>query len=356
MKKVFAFLLLALPMTFIASHFHWSPMLVMAFSCLGIIPLAKLMGEATEHISHKVGPTIGGLVTATFGNACELIIALFALRAGLIEVVKASITGSIIGNILLVLGASMFVGGLKREVQTFNRTTAGTAVTLLTITALALLMPAAMHHAGGAEGQMLDSKVSLAISIVLIMLYFLGLVFSLRTHKHLFLPVSQTTEEVDAGDGVVGWSMKKSVIVLLAATLSVVFLSDHLVENVEHVANQLGMTPIFVGVILLAIIGNAAENSSAIIMAHKNKMDLSINIALGSSTQIAMFVAPVVVFAGYVFGQPMNLVFSQEEIVAVFGSVMVLNLIMHDGKSNWLEGFALLALYAIIGVSFFFIG
>lgn len=352
MNKLFYVLLAAVPLTFTAGILHWSPTLVTLLACLGIIPIAKFMGEATEHISHKVGPTVGGLVTATFGNACELIIAILALQAGLIDVVKASITGSIIGNILLVLGASMVAGGLKHEVQGFNKLTASTASTLLTITALGLLLPAALHHAGGAESQAMDSKVSLAISLVLMAMYFLGLLFSLKTHKHLFVPVADWKE--DADEEVAGWSLKKSVTVLLVATLTVVGLSHFLVDNVEHAAHALGMTPIFVGVILLAIIGNAAENSSAVLMAMKNKMDLSINITLGSSTQIAMFVAPVVVIAGFFFGQPMDLVFSKEEIIAVFGSVLILNHVLNDGKSNWLEGMGLLSLYTILGISFYF--
>lgn len=352
MNKLFNCLLVALPLTWAADHFHWSPMVIMAFACLGIIPIAKLMGEATEHISHKTGPTVGGLMSATFGNACELIIAFMALRAGLIDVVKASLTGSIIGNILLVFGASIVAGGLKHEVQTFNKVAAGTGSTMLTITAMALLIPSAIHHTG-TDGQLIDGKIALAISLVLIGMYLMMLLFSLKTHKHLLVPVADSKE--DAHDMTASWSLGKSVAVLLGATLAVFFLSEHLVENVEHVAKDLGMTPIFVGVILLAIIGNAAENSSAIVMARKNKMDLSLNIVLGSSAQIAMFVAPVLVIAGAIIGQPMDLVFSLPEVIAVFSAVMILNLIVQDGKSNWLEGVCLLGLYAILGICFFFV-
>jgi Ca2+:H+ antiporter len=352
MNKVFMCLLVALPLTWAADHFHWSPMVIMALSCLGIIPIAKLMGEATEHLAHKTNPTVGGLLSASFGNACELIIAFMALRAGLIEVVKASLTGSIIGNILLVFGASMVAGGLKRDEQSFNKVAAGTASTMLTITAMALLVPSAIHHVGG-EGQLIDGKIALAISLVLISLYVMLLVFNLKTHRHLLQPVSDAQH--DGHDTAAGWSVGKSVLVLFGATLAVFFLAEHLVENVEHVAKDLGMTPIFVGVILLAIIGNAAENSSAIVMAHKNKMDLSLSIVTGSSTQIAMFVAPVLVIAGAFIGQPMDLVFTQAEVIAVVSSVMILNLIVHDGKSNWLEGMGLLAFYAILGICFYFV-
>jgi Ca2+:H+ antiporter len=286
-----------------------------------------------------------------------LIIALIALNAGLIEVVKASITGSIIANLLLVLGASMFAGGLKKEEQSFNKTVSSTAVTMLTIAAFALILPAALHHTGGPDSQILDSKMALAISIVLMLLYFANLLFSLKTHKHLLQPAAVSVEDTkeDAEEMTASWSLKKSVSVLLGVTLLIVFLCEELVGSVEHAAQSLGMTPVFVGVILLAIVGNAAENSTAVMMARKNNMDLSLNIVLGSSTQIAMFVAPVVVIAGFIMHQPMDLVFSQAEILAVMASVMVVTRVVQDGKSNWLEGVMLLGLYAIIGVVFFFI-
>jgi Ca2+:H+ antiporter len=352
MNKLFNCLLVALPLTWVADHFHWPPMAIMFFACLGVIPIAKLMGEATEHISHRTNPTVGGLLSATFGNACELIIAVMALHAGLIEVVKASLTGSIIGNVLLVFGASMVAGGAKHEVQQFNKTTAGTAAFMLTISALALLVPAAMHHTEGPGAQGMDVNVALLISGVLITLYVLMLFFSLKTHKHLLVPVADSKE--DEHDAAAGWSLKKSFIMLGLSTLAVFYLSEHLVDNVEHVALQLGMTPIFVGVILLAIIGNAAENSSAIVMSRKNKMDLSLNIVAGSSMQIAMFVAPVLVFAGWAMGQPMDLVFTQKEIIAVVSSVVIMNLVVQDGKSHWLEGAGMLAFYAILGICFYF--
>ncbi len=352
MKNPLNILLIFIPLTFAAGYLHWSPITIMVIASLAIVPLAKIMGEASEHIAHHTGPTIGGLVSATFGNACELIIALIALNAGLIEVVKASITGSIIANLLLVLGASMFAGGLKQEEQKFNKTASSTAVTMLTIAAFALILPAALHHTGGADSQMLDSKMALAISVVLILLYFANLLFSLKTHKHLLQP--EATAE-DAHDLTTSWSLKKSVAVLLGVTLLIVFLCEELVGSVEHAAETLGMTPVFVGVILLAIVGNAAENSTAVMMARKNKMDLSLNIVLGSSTQIAMFVAPVVVIAGFIMHQPMDLVFTQAEILAVLASVMVVTRVVHDGKSNWLEGVMLLGLYAILGVAFYFI-
>lgn len=354
MHKAFVILFAAIPATIVAHYLQWPPVAIMALACLGIVPIARVMGLATEHLSHKVGPTIGGLLNATFGNACELIIAIVALQAGLLEVVKASITGSILGNVLLVMGASMVVGGLKHEVQSFNKMTALTACTLLTITAFSLMMPAALHHfADHASNAQVDQNLALAISVVLMALYLLGLLFSLGTHKHLFLPVSAETEE--ATDLATRWSVKKSMIVLALATIAVAVQSEFLVASVQQAAQTLGMTPVFVGVIVLAFIGNAAENSTALLMARKNKMDLSINIALGSSTQIAMFVTPLIVMTGIALGQPMNLVFSPAEIVSVLAAVIVCWFTIQDGKSNWLEGAALLALYAIMGATFYFI-
>jgi Ca2+:H+ antiporter len=352
MQKLFNCLLLAIPATFLGSYLEMPPLAIMLIACLGIVPLAKIMGQASEHVAHHTGPTVGGLVSATFGNACELIIALIAVKAGLIEVVKASITGSIIANLLLVLGGSMLVGGTKYTEQSFNKVSSGTGVTLLTIAAFSLMLPAALHHVGGPDSQLLDAKMSMAISLVLMSLYFLGLLFSLKTHKHLLAPVTEANE--DHEDETSNWSLKKSLLVLLAVTITIVFLSEELVGSIEEAIKSIGLTPVFVGVILLAIVGNAAENSTAIFMAHKNKMDLSLNIVLGSSTQIAMFVAPVVVMAGFYFQQPMDLIFSPGEILAVFASVIIVGHIVHDGKSNWLEGAMLLGAYLIIGVSFFF--
>lgn len=352
MQKLFNCLLLAIPATFLEAYLHMAPLAIMLTACLGIVPLAKIMGQASEHVAHHTGPTVGGLVSATFGNACELIIALIAVQAGLIEVVKASITGSIIANLLLVLGASMLAGGTKYKEQGFNKVSSGTGVTLLTISSLALIMPAAFHHVGGPDSQLVDTKMSLAISVLLMLLYFLGLLFSLVTHKHLLAPVTEANE--DHEEETSQWSLKKSVLVLLVVTVAIVFLSEELVGSIEEAIKSVGLTPIFVGVILLAIVGNAAENSTAILMARKNKMDLSLNIVLGSSTQIAMFVAPVVVMAGYFFHQPMDLVFSAGEVIAVFVSVIVVGRVVHDGKSNWLEGAMLLGSYAIIGVCFFY--
>lgn len=361
-KHLFYVVWLLLPLSFYAHYQHWDPVWQMVISSLGILPLAKLMGEATEHLAHKTGDTIGGLINATFGNACELIIAIIALKAGMLDVVKASITGSIIGNSLLVMGASMLVGGLKHKEQRFNLLGASAATPMLMIMAFSLITPAALHHIGGPSAQAVSVQLALGISAVLIILYILGLVFQLRTHAHLLGPVGGevapthvVANEAEATSDSKVWSVWKSLIVLSVTTIFVVFLVEHLIGSVEHAAKAIGMTPVFIGVILLAIVGNAAEHSTAIIMAYKNKMDLSLNIVLSSSNQIALFVAPVVVFIGYFIGQPMDLVFTQAEIIAVLASVMLLNALLQDGKTNWLEGTYLLGLYIILGMCFYFV-
>jgi Ca2+:H+ antiporter len=333
-------------------------------SALAIIPLAGWMGHATEQLAHRLGEGIGGLLNASFGNAAELIIALLALRAGHLEVVKASITGSIIGNLLLVLGASIFAGGLRFKSQTFNQTAARSSCTALMLAAAALVVPSVFHHTAaespGGWSPAATQNLSLAIAIVLLATYAAMLVFSLVTHRQLFVG-----GEADIGDDQVGneddastaapWSVGKAVGVLLGATLAVAWMSEFLVGAVEAAQHSLGVTETFVGVIIVAIVGNAAEHSTAITMAMKNKMDLSLGIAVGSSLQIALFVAPVLVFASYGLGHPLNLEFTFPEIMAVVVAAFVTGQIAGDGESNGLEGVQLLALYLILGVLFYFL-
>ncbi len=335
-------------------------------SCLAIIPLAGWMGKATEHLAEHLGQGIGGLLNATFGNAAELIIALFALSRGLEGVVKASITGSIIGNMLLVLGVSVIAGGTKLKTQTFDRTAASASATALTLAAIALLIPTVFHQVAAAvpvaQGGWTPGKeqsLSLAIAIVLIVTYALTLYFSLVTHKEFFVGEAVQGcaqkvghEQEESGDH---WSRTKSIVVLLAATGFVALISEFLVGAVEAARGALGFTEVFVGVIVVAIIGNAAEHSSAVMMAMRNKMDLTLGIALGSSLQIALFVAPVLIFASYAFGKPMNLEFAIPEVVAVFASILIVQQICSDGESNWIEGLQLLSVYAILGILFFFL-
>jgi Ca2+:H+ antiporter len=333
-------------------------------SALAIIPIAGWMGHATEQLAHRMGEGIGGLLNASFGNAAELIIALMALRAGHIEVVKASITGSIIGNLLLVLGAAIFAGGLRHKHQRFNKTAARSSCTALILAAAALVIPTIFHHAAAASPggwtPAAEQRLSLAIAVVLIATYGAILIFSLVTHKQLFVGAEADIADSDPKtpddpQAEQPWSVKKAVGVLLVATLAVAWVSEFLVGAVEAAQHSLGVTEVFVGVIIVAIVGNAAEHSTAITMALKNKMDLSLGIAIGSSLQIALFVAPVLVFASYFFPHQLNLEFTLPEIAAVVIAAFVTDQIAGDGESNWLEGVQLLALYVIIGMLFYFL-
>jgi Ca2+:H+ antiporter len=302
-------------------------------------------------MAEHLGSGIGGLLNATFGNAAELIIALMALRAGLHEVVKASITGSIIGNILLVLGLAFIAGGAKYREMKFNRTAASLSSTLLALSAIALIVPGLFHQLAGAEAAKLERTLGLEISIVLIITYVLSLVFALHTHKHLY--VSEADAESDEALGLVHVPLWGSGLILLVSTALVALLSEFLVGAIEHTAQRLGMSDIFVGVFVVAIVGNAAEHSTAVLVAMKNKMDLAVNIAVGSSLQVALLVAPVLVFASYAFGQPLDLLFTTFEIAAVALSIAVVNLIALDGESNWMEGVLLMAVYVILGFAFY---
>jgi Ca2+:H+ antiporter len=329
-------------------------------SALAIIPIAGWMGHATEQLAHRMGEGIGGLLNASFGNAAELIIALMALRAGQIEVVKASITGSIIGNLLLVLGASIFTGGLKFKRQTFNKTAARASCTALMLAAFALVIPTIFHFAAARSGgwtPVAEQRLSLAIAIVLIATYGAMLWFSLVTHKQLFVggeaDIGDKADPADEHED--PWPVGKAVAVLLGATFAVAWVSEFLVGAVEAARHSLGVTEVFVGVIIVAIVGNAAEHSTAITMAMKNKMDLALGIAVGSSLQIALFVAPVLVFSSYLFPHQLNLEFTIPEVVAVVIAAFVTDQIAGDGESNWLEGVQLLALYVILGVLFYFL-
>lgn len=345
-------LLIFLPVSVVLHWRHSNPTLVFFASCLAIVPLAGIMGKATEQLAEKTGEGIGGLLNATFGNAAEMIIAIMALSKGLHDVVKASLTGSIIGNILLVLGISFVAGGIRREKQQFNPTAASTGATMLTLAAVALIAPAffAQLMKGKAESHIGD--LSLEISVVLLATYGFSLLFSLRTHKHLYVGnVGDAPDEIE----MVHWGIGKAIGILLVATAGIAWMSELLVGAVEHTTHALGLTEVFVGVIVVAIVGNAAEHSTAVWMATKDRMDLALSIAIGSSTQIALFVAPVLVFVSYLIGRPMNLVFTTAEVMAVALSVIVVAQISQDGESNWLEGVQLLSVYAIMGIVFFYL-
>jgi len=331
---------------------------VFAASALGIVPTAALMGRATEELAARSGPGIGGLLNVTFGNAPELIIALFALGQGLQEVVKASIVGSIIGNMLLVLGAAMLAGGIGRDKQHFSRTSASIQTTMLMLAGGALLMPAIFElvegkglPAPGSESINYGGTVehlSLAVAIVLLVTYVIGLFFSLKTHRDLFNP---EYEDEDTW----GWSTRTSVTALAIAGVLVGVMSEVLVGSITEASQSIGLSEFFIGVIVVAIVGNAAEHWVAVLVAMKDKMDLAVNIAVGSSAQVALFVAPVLVLASFFIGpHPLALVFNGFELGAILLAILVGNHVTADGESTWFEGVQLLALYFVFGLAFYF--
>ncbi len=356
----------------ITGHFlGWSDLIIFVTAGLAIIPLAGWMGAATEEIAVVLGPSLGGLMNATFGNATELIIAIFALRAGLVNVVKSSITGSIIGNLLLVMGLSMLLGGLKFKEQTFQPTIARLNASSMNLAVIAILLPTAVDFTSSGIEQPILQKLSISVAVVLMLVYGLTLLFSMKTHAYLYdvgiaaedsdpellsnfgsatLPVKVETEHAEHEVP----NLKLWIGVLLAATLAVAVESEFLVGTLEVASKQLGLSELFTGVIILPVIGNAAEHATAVTVALKNKMDLSLNVAVGSSMQIALFVGPLLVIIGAFMGQPMDLDFNNFELLSVAVAVLVANSISGDGKSNWLEGTLLLATYAVIALSFYF--
>ncbi|MDY6012652.1 calcium/proton exchanger [Clostridium sp.] len=348
--KFLKYLLIFIPISIIAEFMHLSPTIIFILSALAIIPLAGLMGEATEQISFYTGPSLGGFLNATFGNATELIISFFALKNGLFDVVKASIAGSIIGNTLLVLGASMLIGGIKFKEQTFNKKVIDVSSSMLFFSVIGLSIPAIFTHTVSPE--LLNTKyegLSLIVAVIMFIIYILSLVFTFFTHKDIY-SVDNSEENTEEAK----WSVKKSILVLAVATILIAIESELLVGAVEPMTQSIGLSEFFVGIILVPIIGNAAEHSTAIVMALKNKMDVSVEIAIGSSLQIILFVAPILIFLSLLF-TPMSIVFNVFELVALIVSVIITNKVASDGKSNWLEGVQLLAVYLIIAAAFFVI-
>jgi Ca2+:H+ antiporter len=340
-------LLLAVPASIVLNYLHSSPILIFATACLGVVPLAGYMGEATEHLSHRTGPAMGGFLNATFGNAAELIIAIAALQAGLVELVKASITGSILGNLLLILGLSLVVGSSGRPIIRFNRTAAGMSAAMLALAVVGLVFPAIFHSLHPREVTQ-ELYLSEGVSIVLGLTYLCSLLFALKTHNNLF---------VGEEHGMPGlpWSIGRSVLILALATVGVAVESEILVHSVEAVTQTLGLSQMFLGLIIIPLIGNAAEHATAVVVARKGKMDLALNIALGSSTQVALLVSPLLVMAGVLLGQNMNLVFRPFEVAAIAMATIVTAIITLDGESHWFEGVQLLAVYAMVAVAAFFI-
>jgi Ca2+:H+ antiporter len=359
MRPVY-FLGIFFPVAVVLELVHAEPVLVFAAAALAVIPCAAVMGEATEAIAARTGPGIGGLLNVTFGNAPELIIAFFALIEGLQEVVKASIVGSIIGNILLVMGAAMLVGGIPRDKQTFSRTAATAQSAMLLLALAALILPAAFQliHGGSLPGvgdERVDfgsdvERLSFGVAIVLLVTYVAGLFFSLKTHRAVFNPF-QAEEEEEAHH----WSIRQAAIYLAIAAVLVGVMAEILVGSISDASEDIGLSEFFVGVFIVAIVGNAAEHWVAVLVAAKDKMDLAVNIAVGSSAQIALFVAPLLVLLSFVFGpDPMALVFNGYELGGLVFAVLIANFVTQEGESNWFEGVQLLALYAVLGLVFYF--
>jgi Ca2+:H+ antiporter len=327
-------------------------LLIFLAAALAIVPLAGWLGQATEQLAERSGEGVGGLLNATFGNATELIIAISALRVGLHDVVKASLIGSIVGNILLVLGASMLAGGLRYKEQHYNAFAARSQATLLTLATIALILAAAYNAVVTSRAPFGLQPLSLYIAVVLLLVYGLFLVYSLVTHKSLFAGTPDIEREAHPS-GL--WPKSKALLVLTMATLMIAWISEILVASIEPSAHQLGLSNLFVGVFVVAVLGNAAEHSSAISAAMKNRMDLAISIAIGSSVQVALFVAPVLVLASYAIGSaPMDLAFSAGLVLSVLLAVLITGQVAGDGRSDWLKGVQLLAVYLILGLAYFF--
>jgi Ca2+:H+ antiporter len=362
----------AIPVAF-AVHFwlakgkSWEPTLTFILAAAGVIPLAHLMGESTEHLAEKTGPTLGGLLNATFGNAAEIIIGVIALTKGLNGIVQASLTGSILGNLLLVGGAAMVAGGWNREKQTFSRGAAEANAGLLLLAVAAMLMPAIFHHTAQAmhDRRIVEHELSVShgTAFVLLAVYALGLLFTLRTHRHIFSTGPSPAPGHKGGlEAHEAWSVKKSVILLLAASAGIAIVAELLVGSVEKMAHTFGWNEVFVGVIVLAIIGNAAEHSTAIMLAARDDMDTAMTIVYQSSIQIALFATPFLVLLSWAlaaFGagdaRPMSMVFTPMEVVAVVLTILIVAILCQNGETNWFEGMLLLALYAVLAVGFFYI-
>lgn len=358
-KKILSYALLVfVPIAIAAEKLEWSALTVFGLSAIAIVPLAIWLSTATEEVAVSVGPSIGGLLNAVFGNATELIIALIALKSGLVDIVKASITGTIISNLLLVMGLSMFLGGLRYKEQTFQPIVARVNGANMTLAITAVLLPATLIATSNVVDASSISRLSQVVAIVLIVVYGLTLLFSLKTHSYLYdVGVAELSGEALESEthseahkpNLVLW-----VGVLLAATVGVAFVSEIFVGAVEEATAGLGLTPLFTGVVLLPLVGGAAEYVTAVSVALKNNMDLSVSVAMGSSLLVALLMAPLLVLVGQAIGQPMDLNFNLFEVVAMAIAVVVANLISLDGRSNWLEGVLLLATYVVLGVAFYF--
>jgi Ca2+:H+ antiporter len=365
--KYLRYLLIFMPLAFLVEFIEaiHSPLLVFVFSCIALIPLAGLLGEATEELAIHTGPKIGGLLNATLGNAAELIITIVALSAGKVELVKASITGSILGNLLLILGFSLLIGGLKNGLQRFDRSLTGMSGTMMLLAVIGLMIPTLLELVREAQSGRVDvfdttvrdpalDAISLGVAAILIVLYILSLIYTFQTpsrEEHSGVEDHSAEEEGHKAQ----WSIPLSVGVLVASTVAIVFLSELLVGAVEPVVTSLGVSELFLGVIIIPLVGNVAEHIVGVQVAYKNKMDLSLTISLGSSMQVALFVAPLLVFVSLLFGPEMTLFFTLLEVAALALAVLIATTISIDGESNWLEGAQLLAVYVIVALGFYYI-
>lgn len=373
-------LLIFVPIAVILELAHAEHMILFIVAALGLIPLAKLIGDSTEHLAAYYGATLGSLLNVTFGNAAEIIIGVVSINAGLLDLVKASITGAILGNILLIFGLSIIAGGLKYKEQLFNRENTGVQSSMLFLAVIGLAVPTVLAATTlktvDMNNQIKIQFLSDSLAFLLLAVYISGIIFTVFTHKHLFFaqPAAEVETEVEGqkrlslgrkgidGEGQAEgewnherWGKKKSFVLLGISMAGVVIVSEILVGSVEATTREFGFGELFVGAIIIGIVGNAAEHTSAIILARKGKIDLSIGIAAGSGTQIALFVVPILVIAGIIIGKPVTLVFTIFELVSIFLAAIILNLIAHDGKSNWFEGLMLTVVYIIIAIGFFFI-
>ena len=371
-------LLIFVPMAVILELAHAEHTILFVVAALGLIPLAKLIGDSTEHLAFYYGSTLGSLLNVTFGNAAEIIIGVVSINAGLLDLVKASITGAILGNILLIFGLSIIAGGFKYKEQFFNRQNTGVQSSMLFLAVIGLAVPTVLAATTlkpvDVNNQIKIQFLSDSLAFLLLAVYIAGIIFTVFTHKHLFFaqpPVEVQTEIEDQktlsprGKGTDGegggewnherWGKKKSFVLLGTSMAGVIIVSEILVGSVEATTKEFGFGELFVGAVIIGIVGNAAEHTSAIILARKGKIDLSIGIAAGSGTQIALFVVPILVIAGIIIGKPVTLVFTIFELVSIFLAAIILNLIAHDGKSNWFEGLMLTTVYVIIAIGFYFI-
>lgn len=364
--SIIYFLLVFVPISVILDLVHADHLIIFIIAVIALIPLAKLIGDSTEHLSTHYGSTLGSLLNVTFGNAAEIIIAVVAINAGLIDLVKASITGAILGNIMLIFGLSMIAGGIRKKEQLFSRENAGLQSTMIFLAIIGLAIPTVVSSTilkpAEIENQLKIQFLSDALAIILLSVYIAGIVFTFFTHKHLF--VTPQMEEENNNHNIAAttttttkhWGKKRAFFMLAISMVGVVIVSEILVGSIEETSKQFGFGELFVGAIIIGIVGNAAEHSSAIILARKGKIDLSIGIAAGSGTQIALFVVPLLVIFGIILNQPFTLEFTIYELVTLFLAAIILNLIAHDGRSNWFEGVMLTAVYIIIAMGFYFIG